>query len=226
MRISLDSVSVEWDGNVALNRVSLDLDQKNIAVIGANGSGKSTFARLLNGLVKPTSGRVLVGDTDVQADPKTAQRQAGFIFSNPDLQIIMPTVIEDVEFSLKPRKLGTTETSALARAALERFGIGGLAHRRAHELSSGQKQLLALAAVSVTDPKLIIADEPTALLDLRNTQQVAEALFGLQDQQVVLVTHDLSLAARCDIAVRFEAGQLLEIGEPAEVIARYRRDYE
>ncbi|MDE2408990.1 MAG: ABC transporter ATP-binding protein [Actinomycetales bacterium] len=226
MRISLDSVSVEWDGNVALNRVSLDLDQKNIAVIGANGSGKSTFARLLNGLVKPTSGRVLVGDTDVQADPKTAQRQAGFIFSNPDLQIIMPTVIEDVEFSLKPRKLGTTETSALARAALERFGIGGLADRRAHELSSGQKQLLALAAVSVTDPKLIIADEPTALLDLRNTQQVAEALFGLQEQQVVLVTHDLSLAARCDIAVRFEAGQLIEIGEPAEVIARYRRDYE
>jgi biotin transport system ATP-binding protein len=226
MRISLDSVSVEWSGNAALNRVSLDLEQKHIAVIGANGSGKSTFARLLNGLVKPTSGKVFVGGTDVQADPKTAQRQAGFIFSNPDLQIIMPTVIEDVEFSLKPRKLGAAETSEMARAALDRFGIGGLAERRAHELSSGQKQLLALAAVSVTDPKLIIADEPTALLDLRNSQQVAEALFGLTDQQVVLVTHDLSLAARCDVAVRFEAGQLLEIGKPAEVIARYRRDYE
>lgn len=225
MRISLDSVSVEWSGNAALNRVSLDLEQKHIAVIGANGSGKSTFARLLNGLVKPTSGKVLVGGIDVQADPKTAQRQAGFIFSNPDLQIIMPTVIEDVEFSLKPLKLAATETRTRALAALDQFGISDLAERRAHELSSGQKQLLALAAVSVTNPRLIIADEPTALLDLRNTQQVAEALFGLVDQQVVLVTHDLSLAARCDVAVRFEGGKLLEVGEPAAVIARYRLDY-
>jgi biotin transport system ATP-binding protein len=225
MRISLDSVSVEWSGNAALNRVSLDLEQKHIAVIGANGSGKSTFARLLNGLVKPTSGKVLVGGIDVQADPKTAQRQAGFIFSNPDLQIIMPTVIEDVEFSLKPLKLAAAETRTRALAALDQFGISDLAERRAHELSSGQKQLLALAAVSVTNPKLIIADEPTALLDLRNTQQVAEALFGLTDQQVVLVTHDLSLAERCDVAVRFESGRLLEVGEPTDVIARYRRDY-
>jgi biotin transport system ATP-binding protein len=225
MRISLDSVSVEWSGNAALNRVSLDLEQKCIAVIGANGSGKSTFARLLNGLVKPTSGKVLVGGIDVQADPKTAQRQAGFIFSNPDLQIIMPTVIEDVEFSLKPLKLAAAETRTRALAALDQFGISDLAERRAHELSSGQKQLLALAAVSVTNPKLIIADEPTALLDLRNTQQVAEALFGLADQQVVLVTHDLSLAERCDVAVRFESGRLLEVGEPTDVIARYCRDY-
>ena len=225
MRISLDSVSVEWSGNAALNRVSLDLEQKHIAVIGANGSGKSTFARLLNGLVKPTSGKVLVGGIDVQADPKTAQRQAGFIFSNPDLQIIMPTVIEDVEFSLKPLKLAAAETRTRALAALDQFGISDLAERRAHELSSGQKQLLALAAVSVTNPKLIIADEPTALLDLRNTQQVAAALFGLADQQVVLVTHDLSLAERCDVAVRFESSRLLEVGEPTDVIARYRRDY-
>lgn len=225
MRISLDSVSVEWSGNAALNRVSLELEQKHIAVIGANGSGKSTFARLLNGLVEPTSGKVLVGGTDVQADPKTAQRQAGFIFSNPDLQIIMPTVIEDVEFSLKPLKLAAAGARTRALAALDQFGISDLAERRAHELSSGQKQLLALAAVSVTNPRLIIADEPTALLDLRNTQQVAEALFGLVDQQVVLVTHDLSLAARCDVAVRFEGGKLLEVGEPAAVIARYRLDY-
>ena len=225
MRISLDSVSVEWSGNAALNRVSLDLEQKHIAVIGANGSGKSTFARLLNGLVKPTSGKVFVGGTDVQVDPKTAQRQAGFIFSNPDLQIIMPTVIEDVEFSLKPLKLAAAETRTRALAALDQFGISDLAERRAHELSSGQKQLLALAAVSVTNPKLIIADEPTALLDLRNTQQVAAALFGLADQQVVLVTHDLSLAERCDVAVRFESSRLLEVGEPTDVIARYCRDY-
>lgn len=225
MRISLDSVSVEWSGNAALNRVSLDLEQKHIAVIGANGSGKSTFARLLNGLVKPTSGKVFVGGTDVQVDPKTAQRQVGFVFSNPDLQIIMPTVIEDVEFSLKPLKLAAAETRTRALAALDQFGISDLAERRAHELSSGQKQLLALAAVSVTNPKLIMADEPTALLDLRNTQQVAAALFGLADQQVVLVTHDLSLAERCDVAVRFESGRLLEVGDPTDVIARYRRDY-
>lgn len=226
MRIVLDSVSVEWGGNTALDRVSLDLDQKHIAVIGANGSGKSTFARLLNGLVKPTSGTVIVGSVNPSQDPRAAQAQAGFIFSNPDLQIIMPTVLEDVEFSLKSRRLPAAETRTLAQAQLQRFGLLELQDRTAHELSSGQKQLLAMAAISVTSPGIVIADEPTALLDLRNSRQVADALFGTMDQQVVLVTHDLDLAARCQVAVRFEAGKVHSIGSPAKVITEYRKDYE
>jgi biotin transport system ATP-binding protein len=221
MLIEFDRVSVAFEGTTALGEVTLKLDQKRIGVIGLNGSGKSTFARLLNGLVKPTSGSVLVGGIDPATDSKAARAQTGFIFSNPDVQIIMPTVLEDVAFSLRGSGLKKPDIEARARAILKRFEIEHLADQAAHSLSSGQKQLLAICAILVTEPKLIVADEPTALLDLVNSRRIARALLSDLPQQIVLVTHDLELAKGCDILVRFAGAKLVEIGEPSAVISSY-----
>jgi biotin transport system ATP-binding protein len=221
MLIEFDRVSVAFEGTTALDEVTLKLDQKRIGVIGLNGSGKSTFARLLNGLVKPTSGSVSVGGVDPATDAKAARAQTGFIFSNPDVQIIMPTVLEDVAFSLRGSGLKKPEIEAKARAILKRFEIEHLADQAAHSLSSGQKQLLAVCAILVTEPKLIVADEPTALLDLVNSRRIARALLSDLPQQIVLVTHDLQLAKGCDILVRFAGAKLVQIGEPSAVISSY-----
>ena len=224
MLIEFDRVSVEFEGTTALAEVTLKLDQKRIAVIGLNGSGKSTFARLLNGLVKPTSGSLSVGGVNPTDDAKAARAQTGFIFSNPDVQIIMPTVLEDVAFSLRGSGLKKSEIEAKSRAILKRFEIEHLADQAAHSLSSGQKQLLAICAILVTEPKLIVADEPTALLDLINSRRIARALLSDLPQQIVLVTHDLELASGCDFVLRFADGKLVQVGEPSTVIAAYLAD--
>ncbi len=221
MLIDLNAVSVAFDGKTALDGVSVKLDQKRIGVIGLNGSGKSTFARLLNGLVTPTSGLVTVGGINPAKDAKAARRQTGFIFSNPDVQIIMPTVLEDVAFSLRSSGLSTGDIQTRALAVLQRFKIDHLADQAAHSLSGGQKQLLAISAIVVAEPKLIVADEPTAMLDLTNSRRVAEVLLDELEQQVVLVTHDLNLAANCDIILRFAGAKLVEFGEPAPIISAY-----
>jgi biotin transport system ATP-binding protein len=221
MLIEFDAVSVAFDGKTALDNVSIKLDEQRIGVIGLNGSGKSTFARLLNGLVQPTSGTVQVGGINPATDAKAARRQTGFIFSNPDVQIIRPTVIEDVAFSLRGAGLSKDEVQTKALAALKLFKIDHLADQTAHSLSSGQKQLLAICAILVTEPKLIVADEPTALLDLVNSRRIAQALLSDLPQQIVLITHDLELAAGCDILLRFADAKLVQVGKQETVIQSY-----
>jgi biotin transport system ATP-binding protein len=229
--ILLDAVSVRLGDELALNDVSLRLDQQRIAVIGANGSGKSTFARLLGGLVSAESGTVSVLGLDPAKQAKELRRNVGVIFSNPDAQIIMPTVVEDVAFSLRGERLPKVDVAQRVTAALEEFGLAELADRAAHDLSGGQKQLLALCGALIRQPALIIADEPTAYLDARNSRIIAGHLLGdasptasvgtASAHRLVLVTHDLALAARCDVAVLFEDGQLVAAGAPADVIDRY-----
>lgn len=219
--ILLDAVSVRLGERLALDQVSVRLDQQRIAVIGANGSGKSTFARLLGGLVAPTMGAVSVLGLDPSRQAKELRRAVGFVFSNPDAQIIMPTVAEDAAFSLRADKLPKAEAAARASAALEEFGLTELADRPAHDLSGGQKQLLALCGALIRRPALVIADEPTAYLDARNSRLIADHLLREGDRRLVLVTHDLALASRCDVAVLFDDGRLTAVGAPAVVIDRY-----
>jgi len=220
--ILLDDVSVRLGERLALEGVSLRLDQQRIAVIGANGSGKSTFARLLGGLVAAESGTVSVLGLNPARQARELRRRVGFIFSNPDAQIIMPTVAEDVAFSLRGDRLPKAHAAERVSAALEEFGLVELADRAAHDLSGGQKQLLALCGAMIRRPELVIADEPTAYLDARNSRLIAEHLLGeANPHRLVLVTHDLALAARCDVAVLFDDGRLTAAGAPHDVIDRY-----
>ncbi len=217
--ISVDDVTVEREGRAILSDVSIELAAHRTAVIGANGSGKSTFARLLNGLVLPDAGRVTVHGLDSRRDVKALRRRVGFVFTDPQAQILMPTPAEDLALSLRgsPR----AEVDRRVAAALAEHGLTDRAGVPASELSGGQKQMLALASVLITEPQLIVADEPTTLLDLRNSRRISDLLLALP-AQVVVVTHDLGLAERCDHAVLFEEGSIIASGAPSDVVAEYR----
>ncbi|WP_245861149.1 energy-coupling factor ABC transporter ATP-binding protein [Microbacterium aurantiacum] len=217
--IGLENVSVRIDGRAVLSDVTLELAARRIAVIGANGSGKSTFARLLNGLVAPSSGKVLVHGMDPVQERRQVRRRVGFVFSNPDAQILMPTPAEDLALSLRGREGG--EIADRVREALHAHGLAEHADAPAFSLSGGQKQMLALASVLITEPELVVADEPTTLLDLRNSRRIGDLLLS-QSAQLVLVTHDLDLAARCDTVILFDEGRVVGLGEPAAIIETYR----
>ena len=221
MSIHLSSVSVRLGDVDVLRDVSLDLDARTIAVIGENGSGKSTFARLLGGLVAPSVGELNILGLDPAKQAAELRRRIALVFSNPDSQIVMPTVAEDVAFSLRADRLRPDELRERVAAELERFGLTALAEHASHDLSGGQKQLLALCGAFVRRPELVIADEPTAYLDARNARRVAAHLFEDSGHRLVLVTHDLALAERCDAAVLFAGGSVAAVGKPAAILAEY-----
>jgi biotin transport system ATP-binding protein len=221
MSIHLSGVSVRLGDVDVLRDVSLDLDARTIAVIGENGSGKSTFARLLGGLISRTAGELRVLGLDPRTQARELRRRTAFVFSNPDAQIVMPTVAEDVAFSLRAERLRPAELRDRVDASLDRFGLTALAERSSHDLSGGQKQLLALSGAFIRRPELVIADEPTAYLDARNARRVANHLFHDPTHRLVLVTHDLALARRCEIAVLFADGRVRRVGEPAMIVAEY-----
>lgn len=206
---------------VVLRETTLELSEHRVALIGPNGSGKSTLARLVNGLVEPTSGRVVVDGLDVARKGREVRRRVGFVFTDPSAQLVMPTVVEDVALSLRHQVRGRDERTRAARAALATYGLEDLADRSVHTLSGGQRQLLALAGVLATDPSILVADEPTTLLDLRNARLIGDRLLALP-QQLVLATHDLDLALRCDRALLLEDGAVVADGAPGEVVAHYR----
>jgi len=219
--IRLEGGTHRYGDRVVLRDVDLTLDQHRVAVIGANGSGKSTLARLLNGLVLPSEGRVLVDGHDTRREGAAVRRLVGFVFTDPDAQIVMPTVAEDIAFSLRRARLPREERDRRVVAVLERFGLADHADQPAHLLSGGQKQLLALAAVLVTEPSVLICDEPTTLLDLRNAALVA-SLLGSLPQQVVLVTHHLDLVEGYERVLVVDAGRVVHDGPPPEAVAAYR----
>ena len=224
-RIELHDVTVRFPGSErdvpVLHPTTLTLTEQRIALVGANGSGKSTLARLLNGLVEPSTGRVVVDGLDVARDGAAVRRRVAFCFTDPAAQLVMPTVVEDVALSLRRQHRDRHERRTAALAVLGRYGLAELADRSVHALSGGQRQLLALAGVLATGPDVLVADEPTTLLDLRNTREVADLLFALP-QQLVLVTHDLALAERCERALLVETGRVVADGSPSEVVATYR----
>ncbi|AIT61307.1 energy-coupling factor ABC transporter ATP-binding protein [Corynebacterium doosanense] len=227
--ISLNDVSLTVDAasdarpdavNTILGPVSLTITESRVGIIGANGSGKSTLARLFNGLATPTEGTVLVNDQDVRTSRKQVRSLVGFIFSDADNQIIMPRVRDDVLFSLRRRGLPKSERLRRADEVLARFDLTEHADDSPHTLSGGQKQMLALASVLVLDPEIIVADEPTTLLDLRNRLRIAEE-FRRLEQQLIVVTHDLDLLADFDRVICLDEGQVIADGAPRDAIDTY-----
>lgn len=223
--IRVDAVSHAFGDGAARRAVLTDLDvtltEARIGIVGANGSGKSTFVRLLNGLVHPDAGTVTIDGRDTVRDGREVRRRVGFCFTDPDAQIVMPTVAEDIAFGLRRRGLTKDEMSARTQAALTAYGLAGHADHPAHLLSGGQKQLLALASVLVTEPQLLVLDEPTTLLDLRNAAMVRRVVDGLS-QQVILVTHHLELLDGFDRVLVFDEGRIVHDGAPTEAVAAYR----
>ena len=203
-----------------LSDVSVTMSEQRVGVVGANGSGKSTFARLINGLVVPTQGEVTVDGLSTARQGREVRQRVGFCFTDPDAQIIMPTVGEDVAYSLRSSGLPDEEASARVEGILSRFQLANLSDHPSHLLSGGQKQLLALAAVLIRDPDIVVMDEPTTLLDLRNTRMIGEVIAGLP-HQVVLVTHHLDLLADFERVLVFDEGRIVCDDVPAVALDRY-----
>jgi biotin transport system ATP-binding protein len=219
--IEFDGVGHHYGDRVVLTDVTLALPQKRVAFVGANGSGKSTLARTINGLVLPTSGRVLVDGVDAARRGAEVRRRVGFVFTDPDSQIVMPTAGEDVAFSLRRTGLKRAERARRAAEVLAEHGLAGYADHPAHQLSGGQKQLLALCGMLALDPDVLVCDEPTTLLDLRNKRRFVDLLSGLR-QQVVLVTHDLDLLDGFERVVVVDEGRIVADDEPAPALRHYR----
>ena len=218
--IEIQNVSLTLDDNPILHEVTLTLAEKRIAIVGSNGSGKSSFARLLNGLRKPSEGRVLVDGYDTQTEGRKVRRRVGFVFQNPDNQIVFPIVEEDVAFGLKNLGVPVAEREQMVDEVLNRYGLLSKRKQPSHTLSGGQKQLLAIAGVLVMKPAYVVLDEPTTLLDLRNKLRVSQAIDGL-DQTAIMVTHDLDLVENFDRVIVFDQGRIIADDVPNKALRRY-----
>ncbi|SFP61796.1 biotin transport system ATP-binding protein [Geodermatophilus dictyosporus] len=219
--IELRGVGHRYGERVVLDGIDLTLTEARVGVVGANGSGKSTLARLLNGLVVPTEGRVLVDGLDTRTQVRAVRRRVGFVFQDPDAQIVHPTVAEDVAYGLENQGVPPGERAARVAEVLARYGLAGHADHPAHLLSGGQKQLLAIAGVLVMRPARVVFDEPTTLLDLINARRVADVIAGLE-QQVVVVTHQLDLLDGFDRVLVVDGGRVVEDAAPGPAVAAYR----
>ena len=205
-----------------LRDLDVSLGERRVAVLGLNGSGKSTLLRLFNGLVRPSSGTVTVHGTDVTRDVRAARRRVGFVFTDPLSQLVMPTPVEDVELSLRGAGVPRARRRTAALELLERVGIGHRAEHSIYDLSGGERQLAAFAAVLAVEPEVLVLDEPTTLLDLRNRGRLLGLLDGLP-HQLLISTHDLGLAATAPRVLVLHEGTLVADGPPAEVVPAYER---
>jgi biotin transport system ATP-binding protein len=220
MSIELRDVSHQFGDRPVLQHVTLSLTEHRIGIIGSNGSGKSTFARLLNGLVVPTRGSVQVDGLETRHHLKTIRRRVGFIFQNPDHQIILPTVAEDLAFGLHQLKLSPKEIAHRINTTLTDYGLSEFRDYPAHLLSGGQKQLLAIAAVLIMRPCYLVLDEPTTLLDLRNRNHICRLLWTLP-QPMIVVSHDLELLQDFDRIVMFDEGRIVMDAPPGIALPAY-----
>lgn len=215
------------DGDVVrpiLQDVNLTLTEDVVAVIGANGSGKSTLLQMFNGLVTANAGEVLVDGFDPRRQAAKVRSMVGFVFTDPAAQLVMPTPIEDIELSLR-KSVPKRERRAAALAVLDELGIADLAERSVYELSGGQRQLVALAAVLAVDPQILVLDEPTTLLDLRNKERLRvhlQELVARRGVRIILTTHDLEFAQIAQRAIVVDDGRIVADAAPAEAVAAYR----
>ncbi len=220
LHIQFDNAGAAYADHVALKSLTLELSERRIGVIGLNGSGKSTFARMINGLVVPSSGRVLTNGHDTRTAAAKARSAVGYVFQNPSNQIILPLVRDDIALGLQSRRLSKPDETQAVEAVLARLHAGHLIDRRAHELSGGEVQLAALASVLVTEPDIVILDEPTNQLDLKNRNLVERTIAALPEN-VIVVTHDLALLSGFERVLLFHDGSLIEDGPAETTISRY-----
>lgn len=218
--IEFRQVSLGYDGVDVLKDISVVLTERRIAIVGSNGSGKSSFVRLINGLRLPTSGSVIVDGLDTRTNGKDVRRKVGFVFQNPDNQIVLPTVEEDLAFGLKNRKLPADVIEAKIVASLARYDLTALREQSVYTLSGGQKQLIAIAGVLAMDPDYIVLDEPMTLLDLKNKRRLAAAIDDFA-QAAIVVSHHLDFISHYDRVLVFEDGRLAIDDVPNRALAAY-----
>ncbi len=232
--IKFDNVSfayeLEDEGVVnAVNDFSLEVPEGQfLAVLGHNGCGKSTVAKLINGILVPNKGKVTVEGMDTSDEEKTVdiRKTVGMVFQNPDNQIVATIVEDDVAFG--PENLGV-EPSEIRKAvdsALKAVGMYEFRKREPHRLSGGQKQRVAIAGVIAMNTKCIVMDEPTAMLDPQGRKEVMDTVMKLNREfgiTVILITHYMDEAVKADRVIVMDGGRIAMDGTPKEVFRNVER---
>lgn len=224
--IECRGVSFSYDGAVsALDGVDLNIeDGEFFCILGGNGSGKSTFAKHLNALLQPDAGTVCVNGMDA-SDPELVydiRSTAGMVFQNPDDQLVATLVEDDVAFG--PENLGvpSAQIAQRVREALKGVGLVGFERHETHALSGGQKQRVALAGVLAMEPRVLILDEASSMLDPRGRKGLMKACRALHDRgmTIVMITHFMEEAAEADRVAVFQTGRVAMLGTPEEILTR------
>lgn len=233
-KLAFDYLRYDEDGNVeatqrAVDGVDLDIQAGEfVAVLGHNGSGKSTFAKHINALLLPTEGTIWIDgiDTSKESELWKVRQKAGMVFQNPDNQIIGTIVEEDVGFG--PENLGvpTDEIWTRVEESLDAVGMLKYRHHSPNKLSGGQKQRVAIAGVMAMHPKCIVMDEPTAMLDPHGRKSVIETAKKLNKEEgitVILITHYMEEVIEADRIFVMDDGKLVMEGTPKEVFSKVEK---
>lgn len=215
----------EEDSKLVLDNVNVTVRKGEfLAILGHNGSGKSTTAKHFNAILLPTSGEVLVDGINTKKEDElfNIRQRVGMVFQNPDNQIVATIVEEDVAFALENMGVEPSEIRKRVDAALEDVGMSEYKEHAPHKLSGGQKQRIAIAGIIAMRPKVIVLDEPTAMLDPQGRREVMKTLKKLNKEHgvtVVIITHYMDEAAQSDRIIVMEEGQQIVEGVPSEVFA-------
>ncbi len=222
----------EGQGVKVFENLNLDIEQGSfVAILGTNGSGKSTLAKHFNAILLPSGGTAYVYGMDTAQESQLIpiRRSVGMVFQNPDNQIVANVVEEDVAFA--PENLGVASPAIRHRVdkALKQVGMYEFRSHAPHLLSGGQKQRIAIAGVIAMEPKCIVLDEPTAMLDPRGRREVMDTVIRLNREKgitVILITHHMDEAARADRMVILHRGVIRADGTPAEIFANVEQIHE
>lgn len=226
--IKTENLSFSYgEGQSVLNDINIEIeDGAFVAVLGHNGSGKSTFAKHLNAILLPTGGKAYVFSTDTSDENMLDEirRHVGMVFQNPDNQIVATVVEEDVAFG--PENLGVEPSEIKRRVdeALSLVGMSEFSHAAPHNLSGGQKQRIAIAGIIAMQPSCIVLDEPTAMLDPSGRREVMDTVKRLNREKgigIVLITHYMDEAAEAERVIVIDSGSVVLDGTPQEVFVQY-----
>lgn len=232
--LTFEYIRRDEDGNVegitkAVDNVSIDIKQGDfVAVLGHNGSGKSTFAKHLNALVMPTEGTVWVDGMDTREEENTlkVRQSAGMVFQNPDNQIVGTLVDEEVGFGPENIGVPTEEIWERVEKSLKAVGMYAFRNQSPNKLSGGQKQRVAIAGIVAMKPKCIVLDEPTAMLDPLGRKDVLNVLHELNRQEnvtVILITHYMEEVIDIDKLYVMDDGKLVMSGTPREIFSQVEK---
>ena len=232
--LTFEYIRRDEDGNVegitkAVDNVSIDIKQGDfVAVLGHNGSGKSTFAKHLNALVMPTEGTVWVDGMDTREEENTlkVRQTAGMVFQNPDNQIVGTLVDEEVGFGPENIGVPTEEIWERVEKSLKAVGMYAFRNQSPNKLSVGQKQRVAIAGIVAMKPKCIVLDEPTAMLDPLGRKDVLNVLHELNRQEnvtVILITHYMEEVIDIDKLYVMDDGKLVMSGTPREIFSQVEK---
>lgn len=214
------------DGTEALKDISFSLDEGQLLVIsGKNGSGKTVLLRILNGLMKPSAGKVLIDGISAGEHPAEVRKKLGLVFQQADSQIIGQTVQKDIAFGLENLRLPAEEIDQRTHDAVTRADLQGHVHQRPRTLSGGEKRRLTVASVAVMSPKIIALDEPFTNLDYPGVLQVLRQLLDLKaaGHTIIIVTHDLEkILAHADRLLLMDSGRIAAFGKPEETAGKAR----